>query len=247
LLCLNDKYRFKSYIQRLFNTEPVIMHEVTLISTEHVESGKCNSDELYTIIENIRPDVIFEEETDDDKHQSYYNDEDSFKSLEIKTISKYKQHHDIINIPVDIAVNQYLSFKEWDYMFKHFKQYTVYKQLEKEHCGLRDKYGFGYINSERCFKLFEKKQLTENQLIGFNAISKDHLNRIYTLFHKEHDEREHAMLENIYQFSKENPYNQAVFLLGFAHRKSMEKKILEYESKDSFKINWSFYRGKELT
>jgi hypothetical protein len=217
------------------------MYKVTLISTEHRESGKCNSDELYNIIESINPNVIFEEETNDDKYLSYYNEEGSFKSLEIQTIIKYKQNHDIINLPVDTQTNQFLSFKEWDYLFERFKQFVAYKQLLKEHCSLRDKYGFAYLNSERCSTIFEQTKLTEEQIIAFNAIGNDYLRRTYNLFQKEHDVRENAMLQNIYKFSKENQYNQAVFLLGYAHRKSMEKKMLEYEPKDTFKIEWSFY------
>lgn len=217
------------------------MYKVTLISTEHRESGKCNSDELYKIIKSINPEVIFEEETNDEKYHSYYNEEDSFKSLEIQTIIKYKQNHTVENIPVDGEPDQYLSFKEWEYMDDFFKQYAAYKQVIKEHCSLRNKYGFAYLNGERCSELFIKMKLTEQQLISFSGFKKDILTRYYTLFEKKHEVRENTMLQNIYKFSKENQYDQAVFLLGYAHRKSMEQKILEYESKDTFKINWSFY------
>jgi hypothetical protein len=37
------------------------MYNITVISTDHTESGKCNSDELYKIIKSINPEVIFEE------------------------------------------------------------------------------------------------------------------------------------------------------------------------------------------
>ena len=74
------------------------MCKVTLISTEHRESGKCNSDELRKIIESIYPEVIFEEQPDDEKYHSYYNGEDSSESLEIQTILKYKRDHDVSHI-----------------------------------------------------------------------------------------------------------------------------------------------------
>ena len=217
------------------------MNKVTLISTEHRESGKCNSGELYRIIESIGPEVIFEEETDDDKYHSYYNQDDSFKSLEIQTITKYKRDYDVKNIPVDGDQDQYLTFEEWEYLDDFFKQYTVYKQIINEHCSLRNKYGFAYLNSERCFELFKKMKITEEQLISFSGPKRDILTRYNTLFQKKHDVRENTMLQNIYKYSKENQYNQAVFLLGYAHRKSMEKKISEYESNDTLILNWSFY------
>lgn len=87
------------------------MNNVIIISTEHRESGKCNSDELLRILESINPEVIFKEEPDDEKYKSYYSDINSFKPLEIQTIIKYKQKHEIKYIPVDGKINQYLSFQ----------------------------------------------------------------------------------------------------------------------------------------
>jgi len=37
------------------------MYNITLIGTTHSESGQCNSDELYKILEDINPEVIFDE------------------------------------------------------------------------------------------------------------------------------------------------------------------------------------------
>jgi len=50
------------------------MQNVILISTEHLDSGKCNSDELLKIIETINPEVIFEEQPNDDKYTTCYTD-----------------------------------------------------------------------------------------------------------------------------------------------------------------------------
>jgi len=222
------------------------MHKITLISTEHDESGKCNPDELYKIIEAIRPEVIFEELANDDFHR-YYNEESSFKPLEVQCIKNYLQNHDIKHIPVDIEPNQYLSFKEWDYMLDTFKKYDVYKKLLTEHCALRDKEGFAYFNSKKFSDLFDKVENVKIQLIEFSGLNKNELLRIYKLFHKEHDARENAMLLNIYNYSKENKYKQAVFLLGNAHRKSMIKKIIEYEKISEIKLSWTIYDNKQKT
>lgn len=218
------------------------MYNVTLISTEHRASGKCNSDELYNIIETINPDVIFEEETDDEKFQEYYNDVNSFNSLEVQTIKKYIQNHDIKHIPVDIETN--FNYKEWDYMFETFKRYDVYKQAIKEHCELRNRDSFSYLNSERCSELLDKTKMIERQLIEFSGINRNEFLRIYSSFHEEHHNREKAMIVNIYNYSKENKYNQAVFLIGYAHRKSIIEKIRKYEPKETFKLNWTFYNDK---
>ena len=217
------------------------MHNIILISTEHVENGKCNPDELHKIIESINPEIIFEELANDDFHRYYNETQNSFKPLEVQCIIKYLQNHHIKHIPIDIEPNQYSSFEEWDYMFDTFKKYDIYKKIAREHCALRDKEGFAYLNSKKFSKLFDKIKIIERQLIEFSGCNKDELLRIYTLFHKEHDERENAMLLNIYNYSKGNQYNQAVFLLGDAHRNSIIQKISEYEKKLKIKLNWNFH------
>lgn len=80
------------------------MRSITLISTEHRASGKCNPDELLKIISTLNPDVIFEEETNDDVFRKYYDDfQNSSLSLEIQCIKKYLQNHNAKHIPVDIV------------------------------------------------------------------------------------------------------------------------------------------------
>ena len=48
-------------------------------------------------------------------------------------------------------------------------------------------------------------------------------------------------LKNIYDYSKENCYDKAIFTVGAGHKKSLIEKIHEYEKKEKFKLNWSFY------
>ena len=76
-----------------------------------------------------------------------------------------------------------------------------------------------------------------------SELQKDRLLEIYKLFHAEQcDNRENAMLENIYNFSHGNQYNQAVFLIGAEHRKSIMGKITEYEKLSEIKLNWKMHR-----
>lgn len=59
---------------------------ITLIATGHNENGLCNSTELYKTIEQIAPDVIFEE-IPPNKFYSVYNGSLA-DSLENSTIKK---------------------------------------------------------------------------------------------------------------------------------------------------------------
>jgi hypothetical protein len=109
-----------------------------------MESRKCNSDELLKIIETINPEVIFEEEPNDDKYISCYIDPCSFKTLEIQTIIKYKQTHKIVNLPIDKPINEFASLFLQERFNEMFNQNLDYMQLIKVHCFLRDKNGFPY-------------------------------------------------------------------------------------------------------
>jgi hypothetical protein len=52
------------------------------------------------------------------------------------------------------------------------------------------------------------------------------------------------MLENIYNYSKEKKYSQAVFLIGAEHKKSIVRKIAEYQKLPGIKLNWTMYGTK---
>ena len=102
------------------------MNNITFVSTHHAEFGKCNSDELYKIIELIRPDVIFEELNQDLFDKFYKGDEIPFETPEIKAVKRYIKEHFAIQIPVDINVSDTLSVDEINYMFSVFKKYRLY-------------------------------------------------------------------------------------------------------------------------
>lgn len=75
------------------------MYNITLICTEHGENGLCNLDELYSIIEKINPEIIFEEipPTFSDAYYKYQNR----NNLETSAINRYLESHQIEHVPVD--------------------------------------------------------------------------------------------------------------------------------------------------
>ena len=216
------------------------MNNITLISTEHRESGHCNSTELLRIVERISPQVIFEENPNDQHYQSYYNNENSFNSLEVQTIKKYKISHNLIHIPVDKPINEYVSLQVLDMLSSKYREYQDYNKLIKEHCFLRDQYGFEYLNHNRCKVLVKIMNNFEKQIIAQND-----LHYFYNLFQGELELRENAMLENIYNYCIESEFEQAILFLGFMHRESFEKKILKYNSKEELNLKWTYYKGND--
>ena len=233
------------------------MYNITLIATIHIESGKCNSEELHKILEDINPEMIFDE-LPSYAFDMYYGD--SFEMcytnsilrnrlppvvpLEVECIKKYKQNRQTKIFPVDIDVSQNLSKQDEMFMFHTFFKYEDYVKLDSENRALIAQEGFHYLNSDKFLDYLAKKEVLERSIM-VSEIQKDRLLNIYKLFHtKQYDNRENGMLHNIYNYSKGNQYNQAVFLIGAEHKKSMMQKITEYDKLSEIKLNWTMYGNK---
>ena len=218
------------------------MYNITLIGTHHGELGKCNPDELYKIIELINPDVIFEELSSDLFNIIYNaNSPNSQPDLltEIKCVKKYLQNHKIKHVPVDIDI-RYLSDNELNWMYDTFEKYDDYNKIDNEQSLLTAHHGFNFLNSDKNLYLSEQNNIAIKNILRIDT-NKNELFRVHQLFIKQNDIRENAMLQNIYNYSKENQYTQAVFFLGCGHRKSIISKIAEYEKLSTIKLNWTIY------
>jgi len=203
------------------------MHNITIIFSHHSDIGNCNSDELYKIFLSIIPEVIFEE-----RPPNYF-----INTLETKSIKMYLKINNVEIIPVDIYIK---PRNEVTYMFSQFIIHDKeYSEIFDEQESLIELKGFDYLNSDNFFDLFEKKKIREKQLIDANAFFKEELLRIYYLHLEDINTRDNAMLQNIYNYSKENPFNQAVFLIGAGHRKSIIQKINDFDKTSEIKLNWS--------
>jgi pheromone shutdown protein TraB len=116
--------------------------------------------------------------------------------------------------------------------------------LDNEKEALVAQEGFHFLNSDRFLDLLAKKEVIEKNIMG-SEIEEVRLLDIYKRFHAvQNDDRENAMLENIYNYSKENQYDQAVFLIGAEHKTSIMKKITAYEKLPEIKLNWRMYGDK---
>lgn len=218
------------------------MYNIAFIGTKHTEIGKCNSDELYKILESINPEVIFEELPIELFEIIYISNSFNLPPevvTEIKCVKKYLQSYNIKHIPVDIDV-RYISDEEQNWMFDTFEKYDDYNRIDNEQSLLTAQYGFNFLNSEKYLELSEQKNVLIQNIIGIDS-NKSELFRVHQLFNRQVDIREKAMLQNIYNYSKRNQYNQAVFLIGCGHRKSIMEKITEYEKLSEIKLNWTMY------
>lgn len=212
------------------------MHNITLISTIHKEIGRCNSDELYKIIENICPDVIFLEAFEEN-----YSKYDQFifsqfgvykERLELKTIQQYSQNHTFKYVPVlDVGLSV-----EFETKIKIVSENKDCQRLLDNYNSLEMDGGFQFLNSEKSIVLQEEMRELENRIIN-NETMQQKVNANI-------DAYEDSMLRNIYSFCQNNSFNTAIFMCGIAHRKSIIGKINEYEKKSEIKLNWTFYNDK---
>ena len=218
------------------------MYNITLICTMHKEIGKCNSNELYNIIEKENPEIIFEEfdisRTDDEYYKNGHYKYQGSCSVETTTIMKYLENHQVIHIPVDTY--DLLNVPK-DMYSKISRVNEEYDNLVKMNFLLSCQHGFPYLNSIECSDMLEKIRRFEEETIG-------HLNDkvlfdTYKSWQLVTDNRENEMLNNIYKYSKENKYNNAVLITGAEHGKPILSKAKEYNIKENLEINWKSWHS----
>lgn len=208
------------------------MYNITLISTRHAELGKCNSNELFGILEKIRPEVIFLEafETEYTKydHYCFKSSEVYHKRLEINAIQKYSQHYPVEYIPV-------LDTELSDEFYEKIRIITEHTECEKlldNQMSLVIENGFPFLNSEKNIQSHEEIRELGKRILDNNEICQKADASI--------DAYENSMLRNIYAYCKANSFNKAIFMCGAAHRKSIIEKIPKYEAQENIKLNWIF-------
>jgi hypothetical protein len=92
---------------------------------------------------------------------------------------------------------------------------------------LKSKHGFAFLNSDHNDVFIEKMYLLEKAVL--TLLNNEKLFAIYSLRKKVNVKREEEILNNIYNYSKEHHYQQAILFIGSAHRRSMMEKIKKYE------------------
>ncbi len=212
------------------------MYNITLLSSFHKIIGKCNPDELYKIIEEIRPEIIFEE-LSYNTFPIIYADGFIPESLEAFTIKEYLKKYPIKHFPVDTyPINETDLFNGADIISNKSIEYT---KLWDEQVSMIQQGGYSFLNSNNCIELLERiRIIEENVLLEINNMK---LSRDYKSEQELDDKRENEMLRNIYSFSKQYPYIKAMFICGAEHRNSIMQKITEIEAKEKLKLNWTFY------
>ena len=114
----------------------------------HREIGKCNSNELYNIIEKVNPEIIFEEfdisRTDNEYYKNGHYKYQESCSVETTTIMKYLENHQVIHIPVDTYDSPDIPNDMYPKISNVSEEYN---NLVKMNFLLSCQHGFPYLNS----------------------------------------------------------------------------------------------------
>jgi len=215
------------------------MNNITLFFTKHGENGNCNITELYNIIVNLKPNVIFEE-IPPSQFEEYYKYLTKEK-LESSAIKLYSLEHDIKQIPVDLDIIMPQSF--WD---KNRYMFELIEKRNKEFCLLCDydslysrQYGFNYLNSIYCVN--NNKERYKEMEATLKILDKKYLYESFEEWNNIIDKRENEMINNIYGYCKNNIFDKGIFFIGAAHRESIINKIKKYSEIKDNKINWNYF------
>ncbi|MBB6609706.1 hypothetical protein H7F15_01530 [Pontibacter sp. Tf4] len=212
------------------------MFNITLLSSFHKIHGKCNPHELYKIIQEIEPEIIFEELSNvgfDIIYSAGYQPQ----TVEAITITHYLRTHSIKHFPVDnypIKETELLSDAQiiWDTS-------SEYRDLWNQKLLRVNQDGYVFLNSNECTAMLDRiSTIEEAVLTEINDLKLLNQHKAEKILH---DKREYVMLSNIYNISKQYPFERALFICGAEHRLPFRKKIKEFISKETLKLEWTFY------
>ena len=223
------------------------MHNINLIFTTHKESGNCNSIELHEIIERINPEIIFEELSYSNFNKVYK--ENSLTTLETNAIKKYLQNYDIEHIPVDTYNLPNSYYKNLEFMLERITSSIMIESRDlrnvlDDQLLLISQYGFNYLNSDRNDELLGKYIILKEKIL--NKINNDNLFQIASLEKEVIEKRENEIIDNIYSFSEEHVYDQAIIFIGSGHRKAMIRKIYERKTQEKIELKWTLFNNKAI-
>lgn len=211
------------------------MNCVSLICTVHEEKGQARISDLLAALERIQPDVIFVEvptEVLDDFFATR-----SRTNVESNAVSDYRKTHPVDIVPVDLPTPDAEFFRNNQSLFEWVEERShEYRQLIDLHSRRVSAYGFAYLNSEHCDKLWE-----EVYAAVLNTVEKmgdTRLLELHELWITIIERRDQGMMENILKYCRANSFDRGVFLVGASHRRSVIAEAVKQSEAAPNNIKW---------
>ena len=224
------------------------MHKIKLVCSVHSENGLCNAGELLKILQEIEPEVVFEEIRPSD-FDSYYK-HGTNQVLETQAIKKYAEFKSFQQVPVDrynIPEDHLAEIKrDFDRVLDCVEGTSrEYLDLTKQNDNNACRYGFNYLNSVECAEMMARiSEIEEKTIIG--TADQDLIRGLERWRHLI-QRRDFEMIENIYEYCRENVFDTGVFLIGAAHKTGIVKEIERYANTEADLIIWNFAYDSQIS
>lgn len=214
------------------------MNTISLISTTHREKGLANPNNLYSILQHIRPELIFIE-LPKNQHTDYFT-KFTLRTLESDAINIFRKHNQVEIILVDSVAPDARMFNEIDFLFDNIHNNSqhldgILGYIHQFTC----QYGFSYLNSNKHYEHLTAQKEEEHKTV--QGLNNPKLIDLYEKWNDIHAQRENEMLNNIHEYSNKHSFNNAVFLVGSAHSHSIIKKAKDTD----FQPNIELFNFKE--
>jgi hypothetical protein len=192
---------------------------------------------LHSIFEQLRPEVIFLEVPPDNYDEFFISC--SRENLESKAVRLYRENNQVELVPVDIPTPDIRFFEDYKYLQRSVESNSRdSRRLLTWHRNYIFDYGFAYLNSEHCRKMFA--DISADEIATIKMLADARLNEISQGWDKKNELREIEMIKNISDYSKKSPFERGVFLIGAAHRQSIIDRTSQSIDDHSNQINWDF-------
>ena len=209
------------------------MNTISLISTTHRGNGLANSKNLYSILQNINPELVFIE-LPPNQYADYFT-KYTLRTLESDAINTFRKHNKLETILVDSVAPDAGMFKEIDFLFENIHNNSQYLDGILGHIHqFTCQYGFPYLNSNKHYEHLSAQKEEEQRTV--NELNNPKLIELYEMWNNIHSQRETEMLNNIHVYSTKHSLNNAVFLVGSAHSHSIIKKEKVTEFQPNIKL-----------
>jgi hypothetical protein len=217
------------------------MCTVIVLGTAHSEDGVCTSEELYKIIEEISPDVVFCEASPEKLPRMLKRTD--VQTPEMNVIKKLINEKPIEIVPIDVNEDPFDHRLEamFSLIKREMEEYSGANRMLSNELYLK---GFPFLNSLESDKIFRDKNSMERYFIDVNKVKYKGLSNFYSDWLKWNDKRENQWINLIHNYFKINKPKKAVFLVGAGHRFRLIDKIKDIEVSNKLLLDWDFFHFK---
>ncbi|AXT49691.1 hypothetical protein D1818_02215 [Aquimarina sp. BL5] len=212
------------------------MSIIIVLGTAHSEGGACTSEELYKIIEEISPEVVFCEASPEKLPQ--YLKRTDVNNPEMNVLRRLIKEKPIEIVPIDVNKDPFDSRLEgmFDLIGRKMK---VYSNASNMILNETFSNGLFFLNSTESDKIFRDKNSLERYFI--DKVNNQELSEFYSEWLKWNDLRENQWIHLIDNYFKINKPKKAVFLVGANHRYRLIDKIQKIRDRNELNFDWHFF------